>query len=196
MLGQTMNPQQATGQAAPQAQTTMFGSQDYSFKLDPTVPKPVTKTTNDRIGIGNWAEFAWDRAMDARDLWGLRSVAGARVWAKWAGTPLNASSPLFGSVGLLGSGFYLYDAFKHSLNSDSPSSHKLAAGSAFLGGCVAVGVAIIDPPAGVMEGLALTTTVFTGGVGAGGLLNTYGLEAIHDYSEALNRNPNYPWGKW
>jgi hypothetical protein len=39
-LGQTMNPPQATGQAAPQAQTTMFDSKDYSFKLDPSVPKP------------------------------------------------------------------------------------------------------------------------------------------------------------
>jgi hypothetical protein len=44
MLGQTMNPQQATGQAAPQAQTTMFDSKDYSFKLDPTVPKPAATT--------------------------------------------------------------------------------------------------------------------------------------------------------
>jgi hypothetical protein len=43
---------EASGQAAPKkARTTMFDSKDYSFKLDPTVPKPEAKQTKPTISV-------------------------------------------------------------------------------------------------------------------------------------------------
>jgi RHS repeat-associated protein len=74
MLGQTMNPQQATGQAAPQAQTTMFDSKDYSFKLDPTVPKPAGGT----LGSGAGTSGPTAKATTADPVEWLAKVAKSR----------------------------------------------------------------------------------------------------------------------